>query len=145
MTFLLSNKCFFRLIGLSAMILPLAGCHESSSSCESEPIYFCPVFESLSKELPNQIVREIKSTPMPRINKLHFSAGMHIRNRYGLWGKNEITDYFLKNKITEPDAMSYVILVGYKQFLDGKPVNIDDLINTTLSVPPPPPLPGPTP
>ena len=40
----------------------------------------------------------------------HFGLGMGMRNRWGLWGRNALTEHMHERNIHHPDSMSSEIL-----------------------------------
>lgn len=59
---------------------------------------------------------------------LHFSLGMRLRNRWGLWSGSRLAGYFNKIGIEDPDAMSAIILETYFRKSNGRPLEIDEQV-----------------
>ena len=58
---------------------------------------------------------------LPDMQPLHFTSGMGIRNYYGLWRKNALTDYFNKELgIYHADDMSGILMEALWHRVHGK-------------------------
>ena len=64
-----------------------------------------------------QTIRNYESCD--KMNNLHFSLGMWIRNNWGLWIGSRLQQYCLKRGLNHPDDMSGKILDLYWDYLHG--------------------------
>jgi hypothetical protein len=59
------------------------------------------------------------------LGEIHFGHGMRLRNELGLWGKNELTEWFNSIGITHADDMSGIIYTSLHRKLNGKPIDLE--------------------
>ncbi|GBC62870.1 hypothetical protein DENIS_3854 [Desulfonema ishimotonii] len=58
----------------------------------------------------------------------HMQLGLFLRNKWGLWKKNRLVEYFKKLEIFHPDDMSEIILNSYQRYLQKKPIKLDEQV-----------------
>ena len=93
----------------------------------------------MASEMPeSEQKRLLALTPEERA-LLHFSLGMGVRNRFGLWQDSELTRYFRSMGVGHPDEMSAPFIAGFVEFVRGEPVEMADIIPAYVAPPPPPP------
>ncbi len=63
------------------------------------------------------------------IGLFHFSLGMYIRDKWGLWRGSDLSAYFNKLGVYHPDDMSGIIMRSYYRYLKGMPINFIQQIN----------------
>ena len=127
---------------LCSFVLAVAtGCHSPSArGCDVDPVIFCAPFEEMAAEMPDSAKKELLALPKDEYWRLHRGLGMGIRNRFGLWQENELTQFFRQNGIDHPDSMSGPFIERYVLYLQRKPVLMTELLEA-YRVPPPPPEP----
>ena len=86
-------------------------------------------FFELDKLLNDTIKQDIKNKQTEiDLAEYHMGLGRWMRNNWGLWAGSRLQLYFINKKVTHPDNMSGIILVGYNEHLNGKTVEPDSLI-----------------
>lgn len=56
----------------------------------------------------------------------HFTAGMAMKNNWGLWrGKNKLVKYFNKLGIYHADDISQIILTSFHRHFNKKPIELE--------------------
>lgn len=55
----------------------------------------------------------------------HIGIGMWMRNKFRLWGKSRLQQYFEKYKIRHPDHMSSIILTAWHRSLNNKEIKLN--------------------
>jgi hypothetical protein len=116
---------------LTALIIlcTLVGCQQSPPlECRVTPQLFCGPFEELAAEMGNSAREELLALPEDEYAQLHFGLGMGVRNRFGLWEDNELTRFFKDNGVDHPDNMSDPFIDGYVLYLQGKSVDMKEII-----------------
>jgi outer membrane protein assembly factor BamB len=82
------------------------------------PKDLCECFIELDKFLSYADKNKIKELPKKSdVISYHFSLGMTLRNRWGLWSGSRLQAYFNNQGIYQPDDMSGAILDGYYYWL----------------------------
>lgn len=128
------------LIILAAALLTSCG-SSPAKQCSVEPAIFCEPFSELAAEMPNSEKEALLAVPADKYWRLHFGFGMGIRNRFDLWGDNEITRFFRRNGIDHPDNMSGPFIGGFAEYLRGGHVDMVRAVGRYRIPPPPPPPP----
>jgi hypothetical protein len=124
-------------------LLLIAGCSVAQpNSCRVDPGIFCAPFEQLEQEMPAEAKKELLTLPKDQYIQMHFGLGMTVRNRFGLWQDNEITQFFRRNGVDHPDDMSMPFIGGFVEHLQGHDVDMVKAIET-YGLPPPPVPPPP--
>jgi hypothetical protein len=59
----------------------------------------------------------------------HFGLGMWLRNNWGLWHGSRLAKHFNKLGVKHPDDISGIILDCYWRYLNGKPLDTEQLIS----------------
>lgn len=54
-----------------------------------------------------------------------YGPGLWIRNNWGLWGGSRLQKYFIDLEITDPEAMSWIILTSYHRSINGKEIDFE--------------------
>lgn len=86
-------------------------------------------FEPLKKAFRSEDLEKFRSTPEDSVvGTYHFSAGMWIRNRWGLWGESPLYQSFSSKGVFHPDDVSAIILLSFWRHLHGKPLEVDTQI-----------------
>ena len=132
-------------IPVALTLIMIAGCTASAEACNVDPAMFCEPFKTLKSEMPDSVEKELLALPKEDYWKLHHGFGTGIRNRFGLWQDNELTQFFRANGIAHPEGMSGPFIAGYVLYLQRKPVVMKDLLAAHRPPPPPPPPPPPEP
>jgi hypothetical protein len=57
-----------------------------------------------------------------------FGPGLWIRNNWGLWGGSRLQKYFIDLNVSDPEAMSWIILTSYHRSINGKSVDFEEQI-----------------
>ena len=57
-----------------------------------------------------------------------FGPGQWIRNNWGLWGGSRLQAYFVELGVTDPEAMSWIILTSYHRSINGKNIDLEQQI-----------------
>lgn len=123
--------------------LLIAGCSATqTNSCRVDPVIFCEPFKQLEEEMPAEAKEELLALPREQYIRLHFGLGKAVRNRFGLWGDNEITQFFHQNGVDHPDDMSMPFIGGFVEHLQGHNVDMVKAIETYGLPPPPAPPPA---
>jgi hypothetical protein len=123
-------------------LLLVSGCSAAQTeSCRVDPVIFCEPFEQLEEEMPGEAKQELLALPQEQYIQMHFGLGMAVRNRFGLWQDNEITQFFRQNGVDHPDDMSMPFIGGFVEYLQGHNVDMVKAIETYGLPPPPPPPP----
>lgn len=60
--------------------------------------------------------------------RYHNSLGRHLRNEWGLWYASTLKHYFADAGLSHADDISHHILVAYHKHLNGKEVNLQQII-----------------
>jgi len=55
----------------------------------------------------------------------HFLWGMSLRNNWGLWRKNKLTNFFNKLGIYHADDMSTIIITSFHRYLHNININLE--------------------
>ena len=86
-------------------------------------------FESIKNDFADY--HKITKHSEKEISSLHMSAGMWIRNNYGLWNpeKTKLVEWFNENGIYHADDMSSIILKSFHRHLNNKDLNLDEQFN----------------
>ena len=58
------------------------------------------------------------------VSRLHFPFGMWIRNNWGLWKGSDLKNYFEKQGVYHPDAMSSIIFTSYYRHLHNDSIDL---------------------
>jgi len=125
-------------------IVILAGCAAApKQSCRVTPRVFCESFAELAQTLPLSEQQKLLEMRADEYWRLHFGFGMGVRNRFNLWGENELTRFFRDNGVDHPDDMSRPFIGGFAEYLRGGPVDMTRAIQRYRLPPPPPPPPSP--
>ena len=95
----------------------------------------------MASEMPESEQKKLLSLTQEERMRLHFSLGMGVRNRFGLWRDNELTRYFRSQGVGHPDEMSAPFIAGFVEFVRGNPVDMAQIIPAYVIPPPPPPPP----
>lgn len=61
--------------------------------------------------------------------KTHHGFGTWIRNNWQLWAGSRLSYFFHEKGVHHPDSMSWIILVSYHRYLNGKEINLEEQIN----------------
>ncbi|HVF41862.1 MAG TPA: DUF6794 domain-containing protein [Pyrinomonadaceae bacterium] len=78
-------------------------------------------FAELDKLLREVDREEMRALPEPKeMIQYHMGLGMHLRNRWGLWGGSRLQKYFTDRGVEHPDHMSGVVLYFYHDWLNGR-------------------------
>jgi len=85
-------------------------------------------FIELKKLLPPDDLMGFKETPENEIFNYHFSVGMGLRNKWGLWNKSRLAKYFNNIGIFHPDDMSMIIFKSFWRDLNNKPIQLESQI-----------------
>jgi len=78
--------------------------------------------EDLLSEEDMDYVRTCEESDM---SVFHFNVGMAIRNRWGLWGKSRLAQWFNGIGIYHPDDMSGIIFHSLWRKVHSKPENLE--------------------
>jgi hypothetical protein len=70
-------------------------------------------------------VNIMKMSELEFTGKTHFTTGMWIRNKWGLWEGKELALFFNELGIYHPDDMSAIILTCYLRHQQGKPYELN--------------------
>jgi hypothetical protein len=129
-------------VAILVLFLMLCGCEATDkTSCSVDPDIFCKPFEQLSADLsPEDKTRLLEATPRDII-MMHHGFGTGIRNRFDLWGENDLTQFFNDNGVQHPDGMSAPFITGFIGYLQGRRVVMTEEIKKVPPPPPPPPPP----
>jgi hypothetical protein len=126
-----------------ALLFPIlvSGCAPSKPSCQVTPADFCQAFATLAADLSDEQKLTLARVSASDIRRMHRGYGMTVRNQLGLWQDNELTRYFNSKGIRDPEAMSAPVIGGLALYVQGKPV---DMAQMVVRYPPPalPPPPG---
>lgn len=88
----------------------------------------------LDKLLNDTIKQEIKNKQTNNdLYDYHMGLGSWIRNNWGLWAGSRLQQYFIHNKVTHPDDMSHIVIVGYNKYLNGKQMEQESLIQEEIA------------
>lgn len=121
-------------------LLLSAGCSAAqANSCRVDPIIFCEPFEQLEEEMSAETKKKLLALPRERYIQMHFGLGMAVRNEFGLWQDNELTQFFRQNGVDHPDDMSMPFIGGFVEYLQGHNVDMVEAIETYGFPPPPQP------
>jgi len=63
---------------------------------------------------------------------LHIGLGMWIRNNWIYPVPGMIAQEFVERGVTHPDSISWYIILGYHEYLNGRPSDIDSIIGSNL-------------
>ncbi len=80
-------------------------------------------FLELNRLLPEEEIERMKSGTEDDMMQYHFSAGLWMRNNWGLWQGSQLRDWFYDKGIYHPDDMSGIILDSYWRYLNNRPYN----------------------
>ena len=128
--------------GLIVFSFGLVSACQQTSVCKVKPSFFCDEFDDISREIPPETLSALRSSSRSAMGNAYPAVGQYIRNRFSLWDNNETTRFFLSVGVDHADAMSYVMTVGFVDYLNGEVVDMAAL-SKELTMPPPPPPPVP--
>lgn len=120
--------CFIVLISFFPSIARSETNSQSNSETKDEvyiPKNLEEAFVELKKSLPANELKEFKETPEDEIIKYHFSLGMGLRNRWGLWGGSRLAKYFNGIGIFHPDDMSGIIIESFWRNLNKRLIQLE--------------------
>ena len=63
---------------------------------------------------------------MANLVVMFITAGMYLRNNWGLWGDSELAKNLYKMGILHPDDMSGIILNSYQRKLKGEDIKLEE-------------------
>ena len=131
------NVACFMLLAFS-LATSVSACR-AETKCRVQPTFFCDEFEALAQKTPPDTLASLKATSKADVVTLHATFGMHVRNSFGLWSENELTAFFRRNEVADPEAMSYVITLGFIGYLNNEAVDMISLSKEALKPAPPQP------
>jgi len=121
------------------LVALLAACASTpKKTCQVTPSIFCEPFAELAATLPLSEQQRLLEMRADEYWRLHLGFGMGVRNRFDLWGDNELTAFFRENGVSHPDDMSVPFIGGFVEYLRGGPVDVENAIRI-YRLPPPPP------
>lgn len=82
----------------------------------------------LQKELPIEVLADMKSGKETEMGKYHFELGMRIRNGWGLWQGSKLSKYFNSIGIFHPDDMSGIIFTSLWRRLNGQDIKLQEQV-----------------
>jgi hypothetical protein len=115
-------------ISLYPIIFLLVACSNADAACKVTPKIFCAPFAEMAKEMPVVEQKRLLALGPDQVWRLHRGLGMAIRNNFGLWQENDLSAFFKRNGVADPDDMSGPFIVGFIHYLEGAEVNMPDVI-----------------
>jgi hypothetical protein len=92
------------------------------------PVNLQDAWDVLDKSLSKQERKKLLELPEEEMIRFHFSKGMGIRNRWGLWKGSRLAKHFNDLGIHHPDDMSSIILKTFWCHLNEKPINLEQRV-----------------
>ena len=62
------------------------------------------------------------------IGEYHRGLGTHIRIEFGLWKNSDLKIWFESKGVKHPDSMSSVLIGALHRRMNGKPINLRELL-----------------
>ena len=132
-----------KITGYLLLLLLLMGCEYSSNrECHIDPEIFCEPYAKWEAEMPPENAAKLRRMTRQDLRGLSFSFGMGVRNEFGLWQDNPITEFFRSCGVDHPDYMSTPFTLGFIAYLNDRPADMCDLGKQSVPPEPPPPPPG---
>jgi hypothetical protein len=70
----------------------------------------------------------IDTVPEAEMIRLHFTAGMFLRNAWGLWKGSPLSLYFNSIGIQHPDDMTGILFTSYWRQRHSQPLRVEDQV-----------------
>jgi len=92
------------------------------------PVDLDDCFEHLKLLLPAKTLADRAASPEKAMASYHFSIGMQLRNRWGLWSGSRLALWFNTIGIYHADDMSGIILTSFWRLLNEKPILLEEQV-----------------
>lgn len=92
------------------------------------PLDLLDAYKYFDENLNKDEIKYIKNCSDDDLAELHFGLGLWIRNNWIYPSYDKIAKNFTDRGIDSPDNMSGLIIYGYKQYLNGQPCDLEDLL-----------------
>jgi hypothetical protein len=85
-------------------------------------------FAELHKILKAEEIEKMRKGAEADMIQYHFTLGMHLRNRWGLWSGSRLAKWFKNKGVSHPDDMSGIVLTSFWRHLNSRPIALDEQI-----------------
>ena len=99
-----------------------------STTCSAEPKLFCEPFVDLASKLSDEDKSFLANATGEDLIMLHHGFGTGVRNEYGLWKENALTQFFRAQGVEHPDDMSGHFICGLSKWLRKEPTDMVQII-----------------
>ena len=102
---------------------------------DSSKVFIPPNINECMSQLDSILVDSVKSefknfSYFSVASKCHTGLGEYMRNRWGLWHKSVLAEYFRDMGVRYADDMSTIILNSYHRYLNGKEIQLDEQLKS---------------
>jgi hypothetical protein len=109
------------LLGMGPGAMALSGQHAPPPA---SPSSLAEALDSLQRELSPAQLAFIRDSMTEDMGAAHMPIGLGLRNRWGLWARSPLAQYFDSLGVYHPDDMSGIILTSLWRRLHGRPIDL---------------------